>query len=431
MRSLERQQLYRSLWAMVPSALILLVVLILAPFSWLLIFTLIPIVLINASIMLWLNQRQLRSHFHSLANVVEGIQEDDFSLRVPDHSDNSASADLNRELNRLGKFLQQQRFATIEADVLLDKLMGQLEVPLLVFDERRVLLALNEPGLSLFHDDAAAVINLSAEQLGLGELIALSSGSIVEHQFWRRSGSWEIRSSIFHRGHQRLTLLMINDLSRALRQEERMAWQKILRVLGHELNNSLASIRSVAESLAHDDEVRRIPRIATGMDIINQRTLALQRFTDSYTQVAKLPTPEFQTFSLSALAESLRLSQSKQAVAVIAQKDIEVCADRGQIEQLLLNLVKNAVEASDPGQEIAINWHWQHHGVLIEVIDAGTGISNPDNLFVPFYTTKPSGTGVGLFLSRQIAEAHGGSLRLDNRAGERGCVASLWLPGRP
>jgi signal transduction histidine kinase len=229
-------------------------------------------------------------------------------------------------------------------------------------------------------------------------------------------------------------LLVLTDLSRPLREEERLAWQRLLRVLGHELNNSLASIKSIAGTL--DSVSRRRPRPADweadlerGLALIGERSEALSRFIGAYSRLARLPRPQPRPVAIGPLVERVAALETRVAVRVEPGPDVSLAADPDQLEQLLINLLRNAADAAaETGGGVEVGWRREGGMVEIRVRDEGPGLSSTANLFVPFYTTKPGGSGIGLVLSRQIAEAHGGSVDLANRADRRGCEVRLRLP---
>jgi signal transduction histidine kinase len=247
-------------------------------------------------------------------------------------------------------------------------------------------------------------------------------------------GRWEIRRGTFREGGMQHQLLVLTDLSRALREEERSAWQRLLRVLGHELNNSLAPIKSVAGSLA--DLLKHEPRPADwredmnrGLEVISSRADSLARFIESYSKLARLPQPRFELLNIGDLVSRVATLETRLPVNVVAGPEVMVQADRVQLEQLLINLIRNAVDASlETNGRVDVGWARQGDHVMVNVQDEGPGLANTANLFVPFFTTKASGSGIGLVLSRQIAEAHGGALTLENRPGAAGCEARLRLP---
>jgi signal transduction histidine kinase len=230
-----------------------------------------------------------------------------------------------------------------------------------------------------------------------------------------------------------MQLLVLTDVSRALRQQEREAWQRLIRVMGHELNNSLAPIRSIAGSLG--SLMSRTPRPSDweqdarrGLEVIAARAESLSRFMDAYARLARLPAPRLGQMDLAPLVRRVAGLETRVPVTVDAGPEVTVSADADQIEQLLINLVRNAADAAlETGGGVRVSWSRQGPAVDIVVEDDGPGLSSTANLFVPFFTTKPGGTGIGLVLSRQIAEAHGGTLLVRNRRGAPGCEARLRL----
>jgi len=252
------------------------------------------------------------------------------------------------------------------------------------------------------------------------------------------------------------TLVVLSDVSRALREEERRAWQRLIRVIGHELNNSLAPIKSIAGSLnARIEEAPLEPAeredFKRGLGIIETRAASLNRFLQAYRQLAQMPPPALRLCSIADLVGRAASLETRVAIDVAPGADVALLADPDQLEQMLINLLQNAAEAvleeqahqgdpAEPGARpgfrphISVAWLRGAGELVLTIEDNGPGLMNPGNTFVPFYTTKPEGSGIGLVLSRQIAEAHGGSLELANRASERGCVVSVTLPikaGRP
>ena len=213
------------------------------------------------------------------------------------------------------------------------------------------------------------------------------------------------------------------------------AWQRIVRVLGHELNNSLAPIKSIAGSLLSLLTRESMPAdwredVRSGLDVVSARAESLSRFMESYARLARLPPPRLAPVELGPLVRRVAGLETRVQVEVLPGHEQTVEADADQLEQLLINLVRNAADASLVTKgSVRVGWRGTGNGhVEIWVEDEGLGIANTSNLFVPFFTTKPGGSGIGLVLSRQIAEAHGGTLAIENRRGAHGCMASLRLP---
>jgi nitrogen fixation/metabolism regulation signal transduction histidine kinase len=227
---------------------------------------------------------------------------------------------------------------------------------------------------------------------------------------------------------------VLSDLTRTLREEELQAWQRIVRVIGHELNNSLAPIKSISTNLRNQlSRETRSPEweedLSRGLSVIASRSESLGRFMTSYARLASLPQPRLRAVEIGSLVRRVAGLETRLAVAVQAGQEVTLQADPDQMEQVLINLIRNAVDASlETGGSVRVAWKQINGSVELQIEDEGAGLGNTGNLFVPFFTTKQGGSGIGLVLSRQIAEAHHGSLKLENRTSGRGCVASLRLP---
>jgi len=330
--------------------------------------------------------------------------------------------------------LVERRLAT-EANALLKAVIDAVEIAVFTFDEKGKLRLMNPAGAVLLMRRQEHVLGHDAVELGLDDCLAGDPVRLIDRDFPGRSGTrWGLRRTTFREGGRPHQLLVLTDLGRALREEERIAWQRLIRVLGHEINNSLAPIQSIAESLSdlltQTEETR--PRswekdLQGGMAIIRDRASALGRFMTAYARLARLPPPILRPVELGSIIRQVAALETRLTVKTTSTEKAVANIDRDQIEQLLINLVKNAVDASlEKGHDVEIGWGRSQTEWLVQVIDEGSGIANPTNLFVPFFTTKSSGSGIGLVLCRQIAEAHGGSLTLENRTdGIVGCIAEL------
>lgn len=421
-------------WVLLMGSVFLIVVIFLfwyAEASWLSVFTFIPLIVVVWLLIAFHIKSVLERHFYSLANVIESLRMGDYSMRIAAQNSDSAWSDVYREINLLAEGHQKKRLQFVETDILLDKLLAEFDVPVFVFDRNDILKNINDMGCELFAKSKSSLLGMNLMQLHLNQLIEHASGDVVEHWFPSRGGRWELRKNYFIQGEQRYSLLLVNDLSRTLREEERSAWLRLIRVLGHELNNSLASMISVSETLITrlNDEKTQAWHQSYGkaLSLMQERSKSLLKFTEAYTKLAKLPTPEKRKTDLLQLVQGLsELLEGEFAIKNTEPLAIDV--DPDQLQQLLINLMKNAVEASSAKTPVSIQWQGFNQGVRIQIIDQGIGLPSSDNLFVPFYTTKPDGNGIGLFLCRQIAEAHNGTLRLINRSDQSGCIAECWLP---
>jgi signal transduction histidine kinase len=315
--------------------------------------------------------------------------------------------------------------------------MAEIEVAVFAFDEDGELRLTNRAGERLLGQPEPRLLGRGAAELGLAAFLEPQAPQILEATFPGGAGRWEIRQSAFRLGGAPHRLLVLADVSRPLREEERQAWQRLIRVLGHELNNSLAPIQSIAGSLQTLAGAAAPPEdwrsdLRQGLAVIASRAEALSRFTTAYTRLAKLPPPRKAPVAIEPLTRRVAGLETRLAVGRIPGPAVTVSADGDQLEQLLINVVRNAVDAAlETGGGVALGWKRAGGSVEIWVADDGPGLPNTSNLFVPFFTTKPGGSGIGLVLCRQIAEAHSGTFVLENRRGHRGCVARLRLPQAP
>lgn len=369
----------------------------------------------------------------TLSNILAALREEDFSIRGRSSRRDDALGEVVAEINQLSQTLREQRLGAMEAGALLGKVISEIDVALFTFDHQQRLRLVNREGERLLAKPAERLLGHTADELGFAELLEGPAARTLDMRFSGASGRWGMRRSIFRQGGTPHQLIVIADLSRALREEERQAWQRLVRVLGHELNNSLAPVRSIAESL--EMLLKRDPRpedweedVRRGLRIITERSEALTRFMKDYSRLARLPEPQVRPLELAPLVR--RIAGLERRLEVHAEgPEIQVQADPDQIEQLLINLIRNAVDASlETHGRVSVNWRRSAEWLELRVLDEGPGISNPSNLFVPFFTTKPGGTGIGLALSRQIAEAHGGTITLRNKKQGRGAEATLRLP---
>jgi nitrogen fixation/metabolism regulation signal transduction histidine kinase len=370
----------------------------------------------------------------TLSNLLAALREGDYSLRARGANPYDALGEIMIEVNALGETLREQRLGAMEATALLRTVMSEIDVAVFAFDGAQRLRLINRAGERLLAKSADHALGRSAVELGLRECLDSDTDATLPMAFPGGTGRWAVRrSTIWERGlpHQ---LLVLTDLSRALREQERQAWQRIIRVIGHELNNSLAPIKSISGSL--ERLLTREPRpndwqddMQRGLTVITARAEALSRFMTAYSQLARLPRPQPTPFEVGTWIRRAAGLETRLPVAIVAGPPVTIQADADQLEQLLINLIRNATDAAlETLGGVRVGWSQTAAQLEVWVEDDGPGLSNTANLFVPFFTTKPGGTGIGLVLCRQIAEAHDGSLTLENRPDGRGCVARLRLP---
>ncbi len=371
----------------------------------------------------------------TLANMLAALKEGDFSIRarVGDGSDTLSLAYM--EVNALEETLRNQRLGAVEATETLRKVLEEIDVAVFAFDPETTLRIVNRAGERLLGQPADRLIGRTATELRLADALKGVAPRTLEVAFPGGTGRWELRRSVVRQEGYPLQLIALSDLSRALREEERQAWKRIIRVLSHEINNSLAPIKSISGSLESmlgrarlADDIRE--DVHRGLGVISSRAESLGRFMATYAKLARLPQPELHDVSVPALVRGVADLETRLPVQVVDGQDLTIRADPDQLEQALINLVRNAVDATLEADGIGVRIRWLHRAGRLHILveDEGPGLSDSDNLFVPFYTTKPGGSGIGLVLSRQIAEGHGGSLELENRAEGRGVRARLVLP---
>jgi two-component system, NtrC family, nitrogen regulation sensor histidine kinase NtrY len=384
---------------------------------------------------------QIVRPLQTLANVVAALREDDYSFRARGGQRNDAIGDLALEVNRLAGMLQGQRSGALEAMALVERVMRSMQSPVLAFDPEGRLRLLNAAGEGAFGLRVQTALGHTAARLKLEQLLNVGDDDVISLGIGQQSVRFVVKRTSFRLSGVPHTLLVLSDVSAALREEERLAWERLIRVLGHEINNSLTPIKSIAGSLRSrlaglkDVSGERVD-FERGLEVIENRSESLNRFLQAYRQLMGLPAPKLRAVSLAALVERVAQLERRVAVTVTGTADVVLQVDADHIEQALINLVRNAADAAlspdaidQDAPCVKISWHVAGAEVVIAILDNGPGLTNADNLFVPFYTTKPGGTGIGLVLAQQIAQAHRGSVQLANRTdGHAGCKADLRLP---
>jgi PAS domain S-box-containing protein len=373
---------------------------------------------------------QIMRPLGAAANVLEGLRRGEHGLRVRAHK-GTPLHDLHTELNALAEFIHTQRLADRESAALLSTVLRELDVAVLAFDRHRRLQLLNPAAETLLGYSQTGAVGKTAADLGVEAWLGPEEESPASDV---TRGPFALRRIPFRRDGEPHELVVVTHLGGALRSEERQAWQRLLRVLSHEINNSLSPIITI--TAAHKkliDEGRldasTTPDIAEGLDVIGRRASSLRRFLGSFAQLTRLPPPSWAPLSAATWIRRVASLETRVAVAVDGPGDPTLVGDRDQLEQMLVNLVRNAADAALAGDgHVTIRWKVTATSLVLEIEDDGPGIASEANLFVPFFTTKPEGSGIGLVLSRAIAEGHGGTVDLLPRERGPGCVARVVLP---
>ena len=374
----------------------------------------------------------------TISNLLAALGEGDFSIRARGARGGDPLGEVMIEVNALVETLRHQRLDALEATTLLRKVMAEIDVAVFTFDENTELKFVNRAGARLLGQASERLLGRRAEEIGLDPYLDGESPRVINTGFPGGVGRWEVRRSEFRQGGRPHEMLVLSDLSRPLREEERQAFQRLIRVIGHEMNNSLAPIKSIAGSLAAIIDRQPPPSdwredVQRGLGVIASRSESLSRFMSAYARLAKLPPPKLAQLDVDKFVDRVVSLEKGHHISVHAGPPLNIRADGDQLEQLLINLLRNALDAvRETGGGVTVGWNRlltsSPPAIELWVEDEGPGLSNTGNLFVPFFTTKPGGSGIGLVLSRQIAEAHGGSLLLENRDDRRGCRATLRMP---
>jgi nitrogen fixation/metabolism regulation signal transduction histidine kinase len=388
---------------------------------------------------------QLVRPLQTLANVVAALREDDFSFRARGARRGDSLGDLAMEINALAGTLQRQRSSARDALTLVERVMTSMQSPVLAFDEASHLRLLNPAAESVFGLPRRSSLGQTAQSLHIdGLLVTADEGLYSSKRPTVEAGSgdtrWSVRRTTFRLQGVPHSLFVLSDVAAVLREEERLAWQRLIRVLSHEINNSLTPIKSIAGSLRTrlprmvDPDM--IPDMHRGLSVIEERAASLNRFLQAYQQLMRLPDPRLQKVSLGALLEQVILLETRLRVVLQAGPPVSLYADPDQLQQMLINLIRNAADAAlEPktsGEaDVCVRWRLTPGFATIQIVDNGLGLMNPENVFVPFYTTKPEGSGIGLVLAQQIAIAHKGSISLHNNPDAGGCIAEVRLPLAP
>jgi len=395
-------------------------------------------------------QEQTTRPLQTLANVIGSLREEDYSFRARNATAGDALGELSLEVNALADMLSTQKVRSIEATALLQRVVDEIDAPLFAFNLATELRLVNPAGEHLLRQNRTRMMGRKATELGLQECLSATNETVVELNAGESQARWLLRRSSFRQDGVPHTLVVLSDVSRALREEERKAWQRLIRVLGHELSNSLAPIKSIAGSLSSrvqstdiNPDVRN--DLQRGLEIIETRSASLQRFLEAYRKLAQMPKPNLKDVPLAPLVSRVAALEMRVKVGVREGPEIIFQADPDQLEQMLINLIRNAADAvlenanvvagKDGEQasqkqraDVMVRWDADNDQVMLAIEDEGPGLLNPANVFTPFYTTKPTGSGVGLVLCRQIAEAHGGSIEISNRQDSHGCLVKVVLP---
>ncbi|WP_143764272.1 sensor histidine kinase [Cognaticolwellia mytili] len=436
-KSFESQLTRLSLIASLPLFFLTVGLMIYADIS--IYIVLLTVLLSSISIVFCHSQIHRKSayQFRSLSNILEAMIQGDYTLRAHAGNHDLALKELIIAINTLAERLNKQRLESVESQLLLRTVIDHIDVAIIALNDNNELMFFNPAAKKLLQ---LAEIKTDENELNiqLAQLAVLECGEnkVMPLSFSGQYGKFNIHMEEFREEGKQRKLFFITNVSNMLRSEEQNAWQSLVRVLSHEINNSLSPINSISQTLKrfldkHENIQEHKEDLLEGLGIIAQRSNNLKEFVNSYKQISHLPKPKKHPSSLKSLVEKVTKLFHKNTITVATSQDLTLFIDAVQIEQVLINLMKNAVEAikaAGTAGEIVISWQVENSLLVMTITDDGVGIANDTNMFVPFYTTKKQGSGIGLVFCRQIVEAHNGELSLTNRLNKQGCKVTLKLP---
>ncbi|MBQ4813357.1 GHKL domain-containing protein [Pseudoalteromonas luteoviolacea] len=361
---------------------------------------------------------QVKSSYLRSTTQLECCRQQDFSQQAKARFTNGVIGDFHHQLNLLSNDLLTTKSNEDKESILLLRLVKQLNTPILVFDERLQLSFGNQACTTLFNQPWQTLRFTSAVRLGLGNQ--------PEWHFKdeKRQQRWQVRHSNFNHNSHTYHLLVMTDIQIALREQELKAWQRLIRVISHEIRNSLTPVSTMLERLKHRASNERD---SAAFDVIVERCEHLAEFVKRYAQLQQSVTVKatVQPFSQLCLEMSALFPQANWQ---LEGQHLTLHCDVTLLKQVLINLTKNALEACSDTPQLTLSLKLKNHTATICLTDNGHGLINPDNLFVPFYSTKERGEGIGLMLCQHLTEQMNGQLQLVNRAdGQRGASAVITL----
>ncbi|MES2605237.1 MAG: ATP-binding protein [Pseudomonadota bacterium] len=411
-----------------------------SPYLWALAAVLLALLTLFVTFSIW---RNAGFQFRSLHNLLEAMVKGNYTLRGA-RGDGGSYGKLVVVINELADTLHRQRLQSEEKQLLLLKVINQIDVAILAWDEENRIQLLNPAAAELLGigGDIAGVdmAALLPDSVAFAKAMQAGQAQLRDLELGNNYGRYVLFKERFIADGKTHHLLFMTNIASILRAEEKKVWQDLIRVLSHEINNSLAPLNSLSQSLGKQVQLREqdavlAAELLKGLTIIEKRAAALTEFLQNYRKLASLPEPVLTPVDVKQLVTGVTGLFAEQPIRV-SGLPIVVPLDAAQMEQVLINLLKNAIEAnacaaattkSGADAGIEITWYCEQRRLTLLVSDTGTGIASRQNLFTPFYTTKSNGSGTGLSLCRQIVEAHGGELHLANRKDRAGCIVSISL----
>ncbi|WP_448546723.1 sensor histidine kinase [Thalassotalea fusca] len=362
---------------------------------------------------------KVRSLLCVLVNSLEHINSSSFNTSPYLPYKKGVLHSLNIEYAKLQEQLQQANFDRQKDAYIMYQLIEQLETPILLFDHRGLLVNANPTSKLFLGQDWRILKGTSMESIGL-TITGNNQIKCIE-----QNDVWSVKSCISTSGENKFHLVLMQNIEQELRAKELSSWHKLIKVIGHEVRNSLTPIYALSHALA--DDLKHDENKHQALTVIANRSKSLQSFINRTTELANIPKPKIEAIDIKRKIEECcdLISGVDYEIQVSTQY---VYADPIQIEQVLLNLIKNADESMTEKSPILVSVFEYNNGTKIAIKDLGTGIYEENNLFVPFYTTKEHGSGIGLPLCKQIIDAHSGTIFIKNNSDGLGVTATVWLP---
>jgi nitrogen fixation/metabolism regulation signal transduction histidine kinase len=407
---------------MIPCLVITIMSLFLANISPYLIAFILILLLLLASFVIVASKQSSQYQIRTLSSLIESMIDGDYSLRGRLQT-NQAFQELLNSINELAETLSRHKLEIKESRILLERIMEQMDAMVIATNEQGYVVMANASANKLILNDADDITRIQLGSLAIGKQMLDTDTGIINVKtspINQISGEHFLSKESFLSNGRQHQLYIMTNAERLLMEKERKAWQGLIRVLNHEMNNSLTPVIAISQSMqkklqAPDGNIDKV-LLLNGVNIINERADSLSQFIDNFSQLSHLPKPNKSTFSLTPLIDSISTLYPMCTIDCMVDSNLLVQADKNQFEQVLINLIKNAIEAMNQSKEkqIEISAEKTRNSLDISIRDHGVGITNFDNIFVPFYTTKTQGSGIGLALCRQIMFNHNGTIKIDN-----------------
>jgi two-component system, NtrC family, nitrogen regulation sensor histidine kinase NtrY len=378
-------------------------------------------------------------HIRTLSNLIEATRAQDYSMKSTRAREPGELSELYQQISALAAGLQTDRQSEQELLSILEKVVGQINVAIVVCDSHDRIRLVNLLACTLLKSSPQELVGLDFASTPLADIPLSAEPRLLDHRFPGGAGRWQVSQQDYRHQGRQSRIIFIADLKQVLSEEEIAAWQRLIRVISHEVNNSLTPITSLCQTLtailAKPDSTAYANDVRDGLSVIAQRAKGLKEFISVYARIARLPQPQKVLFPVAQLLDKVSGIFDRSTVRIVGSvADVQLFGDPVHLEQALINLIKNALDANNAqvrgasAPAVELSCAIRDDYCEFAVVDHGAGISNPDNLFVPFYTTKNEGAGVGLVLCRQIAARHFGDVTVENRTDGRGAVAKLVVP---